>query len=487
MSCRRLVGAVALAVAMCLVVAACVEEADVPSGNAGSGEQTGASDSTGSDSAASDSTASDSAASDSTASDSTGSDSAGSDSTGASEESAATTAPSSDSAAAAGPLTASDRGVTETTILLGVPAIDVATLIDLGILGESGLDERAAWESAAANVNERGGVHGRMLELVFVNYLPLGQAQADAACVELVEDNEVFAALGTLLVPEGVLCYTELNGTPFVGISGSLTDETLERSVEVALSTDPSVSDLHRAMFDYAESEGVLERPVAVHGQDQRTVERAVRELGARGADVVSITTVSAPATDVQARVAEFEVIFARWRSDGAEAVINVGTSLDLVAAMGRQEFYIDVFGSEGGAQSYQADEEREFEAMRHLTMVAGAAPVGDGHEPTRRCEQAWDRRHPDLLLTDTPEQQFPVTATCAAIEMFAAVAEAAGPELTHESFKAAVGAADGVDLPLIGPARLGGERRSAPTHTNIVQFDEQQRLFVPVGRWPVG
>ena len=482
MSRRRLVGAVALAVAMCLVGAACVEEADVPSGNAGSG------DSSGSDSTGSDSTGSGSSGSDSTGSDSSGSASSGSGSTGASEEqSVATTAPSSDSAAAAGPLTASDRGVTETTILLGVPAIDVAMLTDLGILGESGLDERAAWESAAANVNERGGVHGRMLELVFVDYLPLGQAQADAACVELVEDNEVFAALGTLLVPEGVLCYTELNGTPFVGFSGSLTDETLERSVEVALSTDPSVSDLHLAMFDYAESEGVLERPVAVHGQDQRTVERAVRELGVLGADVVSITTVSAPATDVQARVAEFEVIFARWRSDGAEAVINVGTSLDLLAAMGRQEFYIDVYGSEGGAQSYQADEEREFEAMRHLTMVAGAAPVGEDHEPTRRCEQAWDRRHPDLLLADTPEQQFPVTATCAAIEMFAAVADAAGPELTHESFKAAVGAADGVDLPLIGPARLGGERRSAPTHTNIVQFDEQQRLFVPVGRWPVG
>ena len=125
--------------------------------------------------------------------------------------------------------------------------------------------------------------------------------------------------------------------------------------------------------------------------------------------------------------------------------------------------------------------------SCRRLVGAVALTPVDDDHEPTRRCEQAWDRRHPDLLLADTPEQHFPVRATCAAIEMFAAIAEAAGPELTHESFKAAVDAADGVDLPFIGVARLGREQRSAPTHTNIVQFDEQLRFFVPVGRWPVG
>ena len=387
-------------------------------------------------------------------------------------------------------LTASDHGVSETTITIGVPSIDIEQLIEFGILEESALDERAAWESAVANVNDRGGIHGRMLELVFVDYLPLGQASADAACVELVEDNEIFLAVGTLLVPEAVLCFTELNGTPFIGTSGSLTAEILERSDELALSTNPHVFDLRVALYDHAESVGALDLPLVVHGADQGVIEDAVSALEARGANVVSITTVSAPETDVQARAAEYEGVFERWRSDGAEAVISVDTSLDVVAAMGRQEFYIDVYSADGGGVVYGPEEERQFEAARHLTMIAGASwRTSEDHEPTRKCNDAWDARHPDVPLSDPDNgaQLVPVGVTCATIEMFSAIAEIAGPDLTHESLKAAVDGANGVDLPFIGPVRLGSDNPSATTDAEITTWDEDQGIFAASGTIGLG
>ncbi|MEO1056614.1 MAG: hypothetical protein AAFY28_06820, partial [Actinomycetota bacterium] len=268
-----------------------------------------------------------------------------------------TTAPASPPSSDA-PLTASDIGVTASTITIGIPALDVEQLREFGILTDAEeFDDIAAWESAVANVNERGGINGRTLEAVYATFLPLGQAQSDAACVELVEDNEIFAAVGSLIVPEGVLCYAELNGTPFVGAVGTIPTEILERSSEPVLATSSTTESLQRAMIQFAESEGVLERPIAVHGDDQSAIEAATRELESRGANVVSVTLVSAPETDQAARLAEFEQIFERWRSDGAEVVINVGTTLDVLSAMGRQEFYIDVYSADESARQYQPTE----------------------------------------------------------------------------------------------------------------------------------
>ena len=348
------------------------------------------------------------------------------------------------------------------------------------------VDERAAWESALANVNDRGGINGRTLEAVYTVYLPLGVAQAEAACVELVEDNEIFVGMGVTVVPESVLCYTELNGTPFIAV-GALTEEIMSRSLEVVLTTDARVEDLRTAMIDLAESEGALDRPVAVHGDDRGAIEQAARELQSRGADVVSISTVSAPETDVQARVGEFEGIFERWRSDGAEVVINVGTTLDILSAMGRQEYYIDVYSADGGLFQYQPDEEREHEALRHVTAVVGTPNQGEDHGPTIACHDAWDSRHPDLLLDDNPDQVWIVGVSCAAVEMFAAVAGAAGPDLTRERLAPARDGLGTLDLAGVGEIRVGGDGPTGPTRAAVFRYDEEARFAAEDGAVPLG
>ena len=384
------------------------------------------------------------------------------------------------------PLTASDRGVSETRILIGIPLIDVEQLQAFGVIDpDAEVDERAAWEFAIAYVNDRGGINGRMLDAAYAVYLPLGVVESDIACVELVEDNEVFAAVARLVVAEGVLCYTELNGTPFFG-RGPLTDEVRSRSAEVAVATEATLEDIQLAMIDFAASEGALDRPVAVHGDNRNSIERTVDVLESRGADVVSISIVSAREDDVQARVAEFEGIFERWRSDGAEAVINVGTTLDILSAMGRQEFYIDVYSAETGVFLYQADEEREYEALRHVTTVAGTTGIDEAHGPTAACREAWDSRNPDMPFEDFPSQAEAVYVSCTAIELFAAVATRAGPNLTHESLAEALSETIVLDLPGAGEVRIGGDGPNGQSRIPIFRFDEETRLVVETGSVPL-
>ena len=109
-------------------------------------------------------------------------------------------------------------GVTANSIKLGVAGIDPEQVRSFGIDFEGPGAEQlyTAW---IAVQNDRGGVLGRSIELAFTKYLPLGDAQAEAACVALTEDAQVFAATG-LLLGDTSLCITETHETPYIGLFG---------------------------------------------------------------------------------------------------------------------------------------------------------------------------------------------------------------------------------------------------------------------------
>ncbi len=390
------------------------------------------------------------------------------------------------------PLTASDTGVSETTITVGIPLIDLETLAEFGIIETADPDLVAGFETAIDTVNRAGGIHGRQLEAVYSEFLPLGTAASDAACIELVEDNEIFAAIGTLIVPEGVLCYTELNGTPYVGWMGSYTQEVIDRSPEATIGMEAPIERYITAMIDYAETQGDLDRLLAVHGDDQGRIEAAVRDLESRGANVVSISTVSAPEADEAARIGEFVGIFERWRSDGAEVVINVGVSLDVAVAMAREEFYLPVYGAEGAAVNFFPGEPREIKAIEQFTLVFGSPELPEDDPLNQACKDAWDAANPDRPFAVLDEDEFAeehlfaALGPCGVIMLFAAIAEAAGPVLTHESFAEAAAGLGTIRLPIFGDVRLGPPDVAGPVSAGVLRYDAVEDEFVQVGEVPL-
>ncbi|MEO1055488.1 MAG: hypothetical protein AAFY28_01085, partial [Actinomycetota bacterium] len=120
------------------------------------------------------------------------------------------------------------------------------------------------------------------------------------------------------------------------------------------------------------------------------------------------------------------------------------------------------------------------FEAARRVTMVSGPGGVGDDHAPTVACVDGWDRRNPDRILAETPDQQGTVEATCGAIDLFAAVAEAAGPDLTHETFAAAIETLGSVDLAGSAQTRIAGGTLG-PLDVAINRWDDGVNEFVVV------
>lgn len=72
------------------------------------------------------------------------------------------------------------------------------------------------------------------------------------------------------------------------------------------------------------------------------------------------------------------------------------------------------------------------------------------------------------------------VVQGCATPRLFAAIAEAAGAELTHESFAAAIPEIQGLELPGIGTAILGVDKPYAQTQSHVWRWDDDARRYPP-------
>jgi len=108
---------------------------------------------------------------------------------------------------------AAAQGVTNDRILLGQAAVFSGPAAQLGIQVRNGI------QAYFAAVNEKGGVHGRKLELVTEDdkYEPKEAAEASR---KLIEQHKVFALLGYVGTPTGVqhVPVTSAAKVPLVGM-----------------------------------------------------------------------------------------------------------------------------------------------------------------------------------------------------------------------------------------------------------------------------
>ena len=106
------------------------------------------------------------------------------------------------------------------------------TYVDEAAVKASGIDLRLgeykkSYETLVEQINDKGGINGRQLELVFAPINPVGTAPAEEACLKLTEDEQVFVAVGFFL-NDAVLCPVETHDTAVIG--GGQTPERMARA-----------------------------------------------------------------------------------------------------------------------------------------------------------------------------------------------------------------------------------------------------------------
>ena len=359
------------------------------------------------------------------------------------------------------PLTASFRGVTESEIRIGV------TSLDAEMFGFNQGDLISKWQVAIDAVNAAGGVNGRMLVPFFEVLDVIGSVEADAACVRFVEDEMVFAFVGWLR-EDNELCYTELNDTIAVN-ANDVSPDAISRSNGMLFATEATTLGLELNMIAAAAADGLLEGKnvhVSALATGEALIDPVVAALEAGGATISSITIVT-EVGDVPAAEAEHDIIVQRIADEGADLVYSIESPELMAAALLRAGIDLPMITSESGGEEFLNFGVDPAVARLHVYAPASLTSIWEAGEPLlTECVDNYDNAqitdeegNVELVnVTEDPDQPSNFTLVvraCQAVQLFAAIATAAGPNLTNESFVAAAANLGPIDLPGMTAASL--------------------------------
>jgi hypothetical protein len=350
-------------------------------------------------------------------------------------------------------LTASYTGVTETTISVGVSLLDFQKLVDLNLSPAGWGDQVAAWEAMFDSVNAAGGIAGRQVEAVYEFYSPIDPGDADRVCTALTQDNEVFAVLGGFVGPlAGTAdpCITGLNETILIG--GDQNDDELAQSVAPWYMPGQAANASTVILLNLLEETGALEgAKVFVMGglADEASQEQVLQELADRGVEVVGQNLVLAVDGDTAAQDDELGIITEQIKSSGATAVFIHGTPSSSIRGLADAGLIteLDIWANNPSGLANLGNTITDKSVANGIVTAAGPSDTSIWEDPAyqTQCSDVVAAAVPEadirppLDYAEDEENWFNgIRYGCRLIDLFAVIANEAGPELNHDTFRAA-------------------------------------------------
>ena len=378
-------------------------------------------------------------------------DDSGSDS--ASEDTSSTDGTSATIPVPSGPA----PGVTDDSIKVGVQFVDLASLGDIATLDHG--DYEGAYQALFDDINANGGINGRMIDPVIVGINPVGTDSADAACVQLTEDEGVFVVLG-FFQGDSVLCPLDAHQTAVIG--GQMTPERLARAAAPWFTTESGTdlqNEIVRAMAEAGELDGTL-GVVAGPNEEAQLNDEILPLLDELGIEVTDSIAQEAQGEEVDIVEANRQtaVIAERFESEGIDQVLLLGSSgLGWASGTEPLDYRPQLLLTDPSSISAYANDT----AGRDLSLLDGAV-AGNVYGGAQNIYDLPQMQDCISIITDAgvevpdpasvgPDQGAIYSAgleSCGLVTLLRALVEAAGEDLNYGTLAAAV--ADGleVDLP---------------------------------------
>ena len=343
---------------------------------------------------------------------------------------------------------------------------------------------------------ENGGICGRTVEFVQSYNLPFGTETALAACIELTQDEQVFALIGGFGGGQGTqaanLCVTEAQDTALFGANFTQADHDQATApwVTTAIGVDRRATVFVAAL----EAEGLLDQfeNVAVHSDtDSRgTVDEfLVPALEDAGVNIAERTVLDVPPGDVQAGITAWRTFLELYRSKNVDAVFLEGDVVFGFEQLVQSGLDVAVFSTNQGTLSSAIGQSSDRNALDGISLESPFE-----HENRNdRMDECWDvftRRSgieiigPSELPDDEINWYTPVAVMCRNLDLFVQLAAAAGPELTNETLQSAIDGFGPIELPNQAFASLGDGKYDAQDGVVLTQFDPSAGIegdFVPI------
>lgn len=370
-------------------------------------------------------------------------------------------------------------GVTKDTIKLGITYVDLEQLRRDGVVKTNHGDYEVAYQAIIDDLNDNGGIGGRLIDPVIVPVSPLGTVPAQEACVRLTEDEQVFAVMG-FFFDDAPICYLEAHETPIVG--GTITEEYLARANAPWFSTEAGDAHLPQ-VIDALATEKAFKKPVVVVGTANTeakindVIVPALKEHGVKPEVVIG----DAPPGDVPAIEAEADVFLQRFEADGVKTIVGVDGSeagvADSLVRLGSDYRPGIIATTVGGIGAFARNNtEDPFPEIFENVLSAGPESLFD--EPKiQKCfrvvEEAADiPTIEEEVPTGEPFWRISASTACTQIYLFKAIAEEAGKNLTVKSFGKAGNRLTSLNLPGIGDTTYDPKTHSYSLPMFIFRYD---------------
>jgi len=385
-------------------------------------------------------------------------------------------------------LTDSWRGVTADTINVGVSMLNFKLLVDLGLSPAGWGDQQAVWEALIANLNDNGGINGRMVNASYDSYSPIDPADAERVCTALTQDFESFAVLGGFVGPASPadICVTGTNETIMVGgeIAGNELEESKVPWFHSSATVDYATTNLLNLLEQTGRTEGALVFTIGGSASADQE-EKVLAELEARDIEVVGSAIIEATDGDTLAQDAELAVAFERFKSSGANTLMIFGTPSAEIRGAGAAGLSGEIAiwsNNPGGLANLGA-------TITDKSIADGVLAATGATDDEIWADPAFQEECVEPVAARIPEADFRQPSTyeaedenwfnslrryCHALSIFVQIATEAGGDLTPTSFgETAYGPAfDDFYVPGLGPASLSPEKRGAQDSLRLSVYD---------------
>jgi ABC-type branched-subunit amino acid transport system substrate-binding protein len=374
--------------------------------------------------------------------------------------------------------TGDTTGVSAETIKIGWPTIDQSALVQAGLATDIG-DTTVIATKMVDDWNAAGGINGRKVELItktfgtdIANLLP----DMQKVCLELTEDDGVFATVAFSWFGDAVTCLAGDHGTPLV-VQTSMSNTVLDSGTGNVFLANFAWEDALASAVRVVDDTGELQqfKKIGVFGQLEPgmrnaidnglvpALEKAGTSLGADGTIPFSVPIDSAAVA----------AVVSRFKAEGVDAVFATGN------------FYVNgAFMTEAQRQDYHPtyvmsdlsegtdDLILKFAPAEQLTNAIGASWKGKPPEPvpTADDQTCLDTYAPAARGSVT--QEIGATQTCELMNLLRGGLEGGGKDLTRASFLTGMEGLGQFTTSGGGVGRYGPDDHTMPEQVRLVRFD---------------
>ena len=404
---------------------------------------------------------------------------------GSSKSSGDTTPQTTAAPSATGPA----PGVTADSVKIGITYVDQEALKKVGLNYDLG-DWEGAAKALIKQINDAGGINGRKIDATYVKVDPTGPQSAQAACVKLTEDDDVFMVSG-FFVADAVNCVVDTHKTAVVG--GDQTAQRLQNAKAPWLSPLPGAEQPTR-VIKALKANGSLDGKVGVFvGQSEDTatlnndILPALKDVGVTP---VETAVMDAPVSDTAAIQNKVNLIASKFQASGVDTVVLGGqAAANWPQYMSTNPYrpkllFLDVIG----ARSFVTNKSTTDTSILKDSIAGG--PYGPDQAIFEEAQMQTCIKTltaagvkapaPDTTAGDASNQPYQAAfQVCPVIDVMKAWLQAAGKNLNYGTLTSAI---DGLKVKVSGDPT---ERVFSPTALDgnakayLFSWDEAKKAYV--------